>query len=168
VAKSEAGCDESRAKILATVGRVDIAPGEIKVALSPEGLASLLHVERDKISEELLGITSEFKHRKRGVDTKLILENAAAPRDETLFRNIARAHRYFDMILAGQTFGEIAEGEGVSKRRVQQLIELAFLAPDVIRDTFDGRQPTGLTSEWLFRHSFTPVWHEQREMFRAL
>jgi site-specific DNA recombinase len=168
VAKSEAGGDENRARILATVGRVDIAPGEIKVALSPEGVASMLQVERDKVSGELLGITSEFQHRKRGVETKLILENAAAPRDETLFRNIARAHRYFDKILDGQTFGEIAKTEDLSKRRVQQLIELAFLAPDVIRDTFDGRQPTGLTSEWLFRHSFSPVWHEQREMFRAL
>jgi len=41
-------------------------------------------------------------------------------------------------------------------------------APDVIRDAFAGRQPTGLTSEWLVRHSFSAVWHEQREMFRAL
>jgi len=168
VARSEAGCAESRAKVLATVRRVDIAPGEIKVALSPQGVASMLQVECDKISEELLGIASEFQHRKRGVETKLILENAAAPRDETLIRNIARAHRYFEKILAGQTFGEIAKSEDVSKRRVQQLIEQAFLAPDVIRDIFDGRQPTGLTSEWLFRHSFPPVWHEQREMFRAL
>ena len=128
----------------------------------------MLQVERGQISDEFLGITSQFQHRKRGVETRLILANGAAPRDEVLFRNIARAHRYFDMIRRGQKFGEIAEGEGVPKRRVQQVIELAFLAPDVIRDAFDGRQPTGLTSEWLLRHSFSPVWHEQREMFRAL
>jgi hypothetical protein len=168
VTKSGADCDEIRTMILATVGRVDIAAGEIKVALSPEGVALMLQVERDQISEEYLGITSNFQHRKRGVETRLILENASAPRDETLFRNIARAHRYFDKVLAGQTFGEIAEGEGVSKHRVQQLIELAFLSPDVIRDAFDGCQPTGLTSEWLARHSFSPVWQEQRKMFLTL
>jgi len=168
VTRSGAGCDETRTKILATVRRVDIAPGEIKIAVSPECVAAMLQVESETISEEFLDITSQFQHRKRGVETRLILANTAAPRDETLFRNIALAHRYFDKIVAGQTFGEIAEGEGVSKRRVQQLIELAFLAPDVIRDAFAGRQPTGLTSEWLVRHSFSAVWHEQREMFRAL
>jgi len=31
-----------------------------------------------------------------------------------------------------------------------------------------GNQPTGLTSEWLVRHSFSSIWQEQREMFRAL
>jgi len=62
----------------------------------------MLQVERDKVSGELLGITSEFRNRKRGVETKLILENAAGPRDKTLFRNIAPAHRYFDKILDGQ------------------------------------------------------------------
>ena len=69
----------------------------------------MLQVERDKVSGELLGITSEFRNRKRGVETKLILENAAGPRDKPLFRNIAPAHRYFDKILDGQKFGEIAK-----------------------------------------------------------
>jgi hypothetical protein len=48
------------------------------------------------------------------------------------------------------------------------VVELAFLAPDVIRDAFEGRQPTGMTSDWLVRHSFPAIWQEQREMFRAL
>jgi hypothetical protein len=45
---------------------------------------------------------------------------------------------------------------------------MAFLAPDVIRDALEGRQQTGMTSEWLARHSFPTIWQEQREMFRAL
>ena len=72
------------------------------------------------------------------------------------------------MIRAGKTYSEIAATEGASKRRVQQLVELAFLAPDVIRDAFEGRQPTGMTSECLARHSLPPIWQHQREMFRAL
>ena len=90
----------------ALVGRVDIAPREIKIALALECIAKILQVEPELISEEILSITSEFQYRKRGVETKLILENAAVPRDETSFRNIARAHRYFDMIRKGHTFGE--------------------------------------------------------------
>lgn len=71
-------------------------------------------------------------------------------------------------IRSGATFGEIAETEGVSKRRIQQVIELAFLAPDMIRDVRDGNQPVGLTSDWLKRHAFTPIWSEQRELFSTL
>ncbi len=120
------------------------------------------------MDEEFLDITTEFQHRKRGVETKLILENTAAPRDETLFRAIALAHRFFQMIRSGKTYSEIAEAEGASKRRIQHLVELAFLAPDVIRNVWEGKQPIGLTSDWLKSHSIPPVWNEQRELFRTL
>jgi len=62
----------------------------------------------------------------------------------------------------------VAATEGISSRRIQQLIELAFLAPDVIRDVFEGRQPIGLTTEWLLRHAYSPDWKEQRAIFRSL
>lgn len=128
----------------------------------------MLELEPGRLADDHLVVASEFQHRKRGVETKLVLSDEATEMDETLFRNIARAHRYFDMIRTGQTFSEIARTENVSKRRVQQLIELAFLAPDVIRDVRDGRQPAGLTSDWLKRHAFPPLWKDQRELFSTL
>ena len=69
---------------------------------------------------------------------------------------------------SGKTYAEIAEIESVSKRRIQQQIELVFLAPDLIRSVREGRQPVGLTSDWLMRHAFTPIWSAQRERFSAL
>ncbi|MGR3660889.1 MAG: recombinase family protein [Paracoccaceae bacterium] len=162
------GCDEMRMALLTIVGRVDVAPGNIKIELLPDEIADILAVNQERITEENLNITSEFRHRKRGVETKLIIADEAGTRDETLFRNIALAHRYFAMIRSGKTYHEIAEAEGASKRRIQHLVELAFLAPDVIRDVWEGSQSVGLTSEWLVRHSFPPIWQEQREMFRAL
>ena len=74
----------------------------------------------------------------------------------------------FDLIRSGKTYAEIAEAEGASKRRVQQLIELAFLAPDIVRDVWDGGQPVGLTSHWLKSHAFSPVWTAQQDLFRVL
>ncbi len=153
---------------LALAGRIDIAPGEIRVSISAEHLASVLDLDQTRVAEDLLEIASPFQHRKRGVETKLIIGNEPAEIDETLLRNIAGAHRYFDLVRSGKTFGEIAETEAVSKRRIQQLIELAFLAPDIIRSVREGRQPVGLTSDWLMRHAFTPIWSEQREQFSAL
>ena len=72
------------------------------------------------------------------------------------------------MIRDGKTYTDIAAAEGASKRRVQQLVELAFLAPDITRDVWEGRQPVGLTSHWLKTHAFPSLWNEQRDEFRAL
>ncbi|MFN3208676.1 MAG: hypothetical protein ACE369_06685 [Roseovarius sp.] len=48
------------------------------------------------------------------------------------------------------------------------MIELAFLAPDVIRAVREGRQPVGMTSDWLKRHAVSPIWAEQRKAFATL
>ena len=80
------------------------------------------------------------------LQTKLVIEGDARPRDERLFRNIASAHKYLAAIKSGKTFSEITEAEGISKRRIQHLIELAFLAPDIVQRVHEGQQPVGLTS----------------------
>ncbi len=150
------------------VDRVDITPGKITIALCAKAVAVHLSVTPERINSDILVFSSEFQHRKRGVETKIILADAISPRDEVLFKNIARGHRYFATVQAGKTYAEISKVEGVSKDRIQQLIELAFLAPDVIRDVYEGSQPLGLTTGWLLRHAFPTIWHDQREMFRPL
>ncbi|MEM1076481.1 MAG: hypothetical protein AAF665_14435 [Pseudomonadota bacterium] len=121
-----------------------------------------------RIVGDMLTVTSAFQHRKRGVETKLVIGDMQPGIDATLLRSIARAHRYFDLVRSGKTFAEIAEAEGVSKRRVQQLFKLAFLAPDAIRAVREGRQPVGMTSDWLKRRAFSPIWTEQCDAFAAL
>jgi len=160
--------NEARNVHLELIQRIDIAPGEIRILISAERLAGFLNVYQTRIVEDLLEIASPFQHRKRGVETKLIIGNERAEIDQTLLRNIGRAHRYFDLVRSGKTFGEIAETEGVSKRRIQHLIELAFLAPDIIRSVHEGCQPVGMTSDWLMRHAVSPIWSEQRELFTTL
>ncbi len=150
------------------VDRIEIQPGEMGIALSAEQLARHLEVDAARINEDLLSFAAQFQHRKRGVETRLIIGELQPEIDATLLRNIARAHRYFDLVRSGKTFAEIAETEGVSKRRVQQLIELAFLAPDIIRSIREGRQPVGMTSDRLKRHAFSPLWTEQRDAFATL
>jgi len=154
--------------IFSLVERIDIAQGRISTVLNHEAVAEFLGINCDRINVDLMATSSKFRHRKRGIETKIILAGAVSPRDETLFRNIARSNRYLTMIISGQTFTEIGEIEGVSGRRIQQLIELSFLAPDVVRDIFEGRQPICLTTEWLMRHAYPAIWKGQREIFRSL
>ena len=123
--KPEAGASDDANDIHLTLAdRIDIAPGKIRVSISAEHLAGVLDVDRTRVVEELLEIASSFRHRKRGVETRLIIGDEPAEIDKTLLRNIGLAHRYLDLVCSGKTFGEIAETEGVSKRRIQQLIEL--------------------------------------------
>ena len=150
------------------ISRIDISPGKITIALCSTSVAEFLGKAPERINNDLLLFSSEFQHRKRGVETKIILADAISPRDDVLFKNIARAHRYFAMVRSGHTYAEISKVEGISRDRIQKLIELAFLAPDVIRDVYEGSQPLGLTTEWLLRHAFPTIWHDQREMFRPL
>jgi hypothetical protein len=68
----------------------------------------------------------------------------------------------------GSTFDEIITQEGTSRRRIQQIIELAFLAPDIVQMISEGRQPIGLTSEWVLRHKLPSDWQDQRALFATL
>ncbi len=129
------------------VGRVDISPGKITIALCSSAVSEFL-------GEEQSASTVTFRYRKRGVETKTILADAISPRDDVLFKNIARAHCYFALVRSGKTYAEIAKVEDVSNDRIQKLIELTFLVPDVIRDVYESGQPLGLTAEWLLRHAF--------------
>ncbi len=48
------------------------------------------------------------------------------------------------------------------------MIELAFLAPDIIRDVLEGTQSLGFTSDWCLRHIIPTGWDEQRALIAAL
>jgi site-specific DNA recombinase len=71
-----------------------------------------------------------FQFRKRGVESKLVIgEGPVKQPDATLIRSIGKAHHYYDAIKRGSSFYEIAASEKLSKRRILQDIDLAFLAP---------------------------------------
>ena len=155
--------------LAAIADRIDIAPGAITIAVSASGLAELLWLDAGSlISLEALNITSPFRTRRRGVETKLILGDAPQECDRRLMENIARANDWFGQLKAGRTYAEIAQSAGTSTRRVQQMIDLAFLAPDIVRAISEGRQPVGLTSDWLLRHDLPSDWDRQRAIVATL
>ncbi|MCU9849535.1 recombinase family protein [Defluviimonas sp. WL0024] len=157
-----------RAELLDMVKRVDIAPGALTLSLDAPALAQELDVDPARLVDDGLTKSVPFQLRKRGVETKLVLAGAPASRDDTLIRNIARAHHWYGQIRAGRSFEEIAADDNVSKRRVQQMIDLAFLAPEIVRDVLDGKQPLGFTSDWCKTHVLPSDWSDQRRVISAL
>jgi len=154
--------------ILMLVKRIEIAPGQIKLKLDPQRVAVMLDIGTDTLVADLLRIDAPFQIRKRGVETKIILADTPADRDEALIRNIALAHHWLERIKAGETFGDIARTDDISKRRVQHMIDLAFLAPDIIRDVLMGKQPLGFTSDWCEARTLPSDWRNQRELLSTL
>ena len=160
--------DGDTKQVLDLVDRIDLSPGELSITIDRVQFAALIEVDPDEINPELQSITAPFQLRKRGVETKLVLSDTPGGLDEVLIQNIAKAHLWFEQIKAGRTLSEIAKAEGTTNGRLYQVINLAFLAPDIIRDVFDGKQPLGLTSDWCVRHTLPSNWQDQRALIATL
>lgn len=132
--------------------------------LDSNALINLLQIDPDRLTPDAILVTRPFQMRKRGVETKLIIGDKSPEIDEALIRNIADAHNWLTMIKSGKTFDEIAATTAASKRRIQQVTEWALLAPDIVKQIVEGRQPLGLTSNWLLRHKLPVDWNEQRKL----
>lgn len=144
-----------------------------RVSVDPFELIKRVSVTDGSITIELTEVSSTtidvpFTMRRRGVETKLIIAGQSRELDAKLIANIAQALKWYDGIKAGQSFDVIAKESGTSKRRVQQMIDLAFLAPDIIRDVLNGRQPMGFTSDWCLRHESPSNWQDQRVLIKHL
>ncbi|MEO1552198.1 MAG: hypothetical protein AAFR93_17545 [Pseudomonadota bacterium] len=155
-------------RCLELIDRADLSPGTLTVRMSTDDLADALECDADRINTEELTLTSPFRMRRRGVELKLHLGDAPPEVDRTLVQNIVKAQRWMAMILAGKTFVEIAHTEGTSKRRVQDVVDLAMLAPDIIDAIANGEQPDHLTSNTLIKSGVPAAWSEQREQFTLL
>ena len=165
LAGGEAGAVD-RAAVL--VQRATIAPDTLTVALDAPALSSALGLAADRLQPEQLHLTYPVRLRRRGVEARLVLGEPARELDHALIRNVARANAWMAAIQEGRSFEEIAADAGTSKRRVQQMIHLAFLAPDLVGEILRGAQPPGLTSDWLKTHDLPPCWGAQRRLIGAV
>ena len=160
--------DKEARTLLQFVERIDLIPGAMTVTLDAAQISALVGCAQTGLEPKALMITTPFQLRKRGVETKLIFADTPGQRDETLINNIAKAHHWFEQIKSGKTFSQIAADDQTSKRRIQQMINLAFLAPDIIRDVLHGMQPLGFTSDWCLRHAIPTNWDKQRALIATL
>ena len=152
---------------LKAVEHICIAPGALTISISPSVFQQMIGTSLTCTPNDLT-IDMPFTERRRGNEIKLVVGDAAATVDPVLLTNVALANQWYRQLKNGQSFEAIAEQAGVSKRRVQQIIDLAFLAPDLVRDITNGSQPIGLTSDWCLRHDLPAKWDVQRQRIAAL
>ncbi|MCG6901466.1 MAG: recombinase family protein [Rhodobacter sp.] len=167
-ATEKLGARRNAAEYLSLIERVDLRPGSLTVLLEQRALAQKTDCRSDQVKPGGLMIEAPFQMRRRGVELKLHLGDAPPEVDPTLVQNIVKARRWLGLIIDGETFTEIAQAEGTSKRRVQDVVDLALLAPGVVDAITSGEQRDGLTTDYLIKTGFPAVWSDQYEQFAAL
>ncbi len=153
-------------KALVDSGRIE--PGRLSVTLAPAAIAERLGVPTGQINPDALSLDGAFTLRRRGVEAKLVLGDTTPGVDWTLLKAFAVGWTWFEEIKAGATMQAIANREGISQRRVAALVDLAFLAPDIVQATVDGRQSPILSAETLIKSKHRMFWPDQRAWISAL
>lgn len=154
--------DERNALISSLVQRCEVAPGHVSVELSMEAVADQTSNSNDAIDAAALTFASPLSLRRRGMETRIVISGDAVDLDEPLIRNVAKAQGWIDELRSGTSVSEIEARESVSRQRVNQILKLAFLAPDLVGDILEGRQPAGFTMDRLSRSRRLDLWSDQR------
>ena len=157
---------QSASKWSALISSATISPGKLIVQLNSEAIADSLEVREDRIDRAHLRLEAAFQLRRKGVETKIILGGEPAEVDEVLVRNIVKARNWFEAIKRGETFAKIAKREGTSKRRIQDVVDLAFLAPDILQQVIAGTLPLPAATDVLIKRGVPGRWTEQRLLLK--
>jgi DNA invertase Pin-like site-specific DNA recombinase len=146
------------------VQRVELSKDRIFLTLS---LASLITLDK-KIEPAIISHEIPMQMKRCGVEMRLIVGGHVPVRmDLKLIKTIARAHQWFNQLATGsaKNIAEIATRENIDRSYATRVINLAFLAPDIIEGIIAGQQPADLSIEKLTKHIDLPVcWSQQRQL----
>ena len=161
---------DKRKQLQTIVRRISIAPGRLKIEICEIRLANLLTGRTSAHSTETTVLSVPFKLRKRGVESKLIIDGSkhtVGGKDPKLIEIVAKGSTWFEEFVSGQSDSvrDIAKREGIDEGDVSRMMSFAFLAPDIVEAILDGRQPVELTAERLKRAGSLPLpWPGQRRL----
>lgn len=148
--------------------RADLQQGSILLRLDRKVLAERLGIRPDRIDSAARRISASFQMQRRGVEARIILGAAVPQVDPVLAKNILAAQHWYAAIKAGASFVDLATKEKTTTSRIQQMIGLAFLAPDILDQVAARRQPVAFTSEWVKRRQLPADWDQQRQIVGGL
>src|SRR3984893_4315082 len=122
-------------------------------------------------SNSPIELAAPMAFRRRGVEIRLVLpavaiQNDRSRCDPTLIKAIARGRAWFEELAAGRarSLRELAERDGITRRYVRRLVDLAFLSPELVEAILQGRQPVELTATRLTELDLPLDWADQRRL----
>ncbi len=90
--------------------------------------------------------------------------------DGNLMAALAKAFFWQEMLDTGRVknMTELAKAEKVGLARMQKMLKLARLAPDIVEEIARGRQPVGLSLLFFVENPLPDDWNEQRDVIGGL
>jgi hypothetical protein len=90
--------------------------------------------------------------------------------DENLMAGLAKAFFWQELLDSGRVknMTELAKAEKMGLARMQKMLKLARLAPDIVEDIARGRQPVGLSLLFFVENPLPDDWNEQRAVIGGL
>lgn len=90
--------------------------------------------------------------------------------DENLMAALAKAFFWQEMLDTGRVknMTELAKAEKIGLARMQKMLKLARLAPDIVEEIARGRQPVGLSLLFFVENPLPDDWNEQRDVIGGL
>ena len=143
---------------------VEVSKSELRAALAGDPRAASHQGPVDTLRRAV-----EARIKRCGGETRLVVPPHLPGQVRlhpvpSLLKVLARARQWYEWVLTGKVWGgrSIAQKTGFDERHVSQILECAFLAPDIMEAILDGRQPEDLTWKKLTRN--VPMnWVEQRK-----
>jgi hypothetical protein len=128
----------------------------------------------DEPGDSTIELTAAVAFRRRGTEIRLVLPGLPQPNrgsrcDPALIKAIARGRVWFEELATGRarSLQELAAHDGVSRRYIRRLVDLAFLSPQLVEAILQGRQPVDLTATRLTELDLPLDWAEQRRLLAS-
>jgi hypothetical protein len=128
----------------------------------------------DEPSDSALELTAAVAFTPRGGETKLVLpglaqQNHSSRCDPALIKAIARGCAWFEELATGRarSLQDLAKRNGISRRYIRRLVDLAFLSPELVEAILQGRQPVELTATRLTELDLPLDWREQYKLLAS-
>ncbi len=170
---------ELQGKVRKILRRVVVARNRIQLVFSVGSTRSVLGLAgpsgmwpTNEPEDGEFSVVVPFVTARRGRQMKLVLPgagNGATP-DRSLVTAVVRAWDWAERLKSGDvaSMAEICATEGFTDTYVGQVLPLAFLSPELVKQILSGRQPVGLTANKLIWRDRLPLsWDEQMAMFGA-
>ncbi|MBV8935606.1 MAG: hypothetical protein JO095_07350, partial [Alphaproteobacteria bacterium] len=125
----------------------------------------------DQPNGSMIELTALVEFKPRSAETKMVLagsaqQNRSATCDPAMIKAIARGRAWFEELATGraQSLRDLAERDGITRRYIRRLVDLAFLSPQLVDAILQGRQPVELTATRLTEVDLPLDWTEQHRL----
>jgi hypothetical protein len=128
------------------LARVTVSPTSLSISIKRDRLLAMLtdtfaKPTQDNGQENIISLEATVPAAPSGGSGKLVFESQDSKTpDPVVVKAIARASVWFEQLTTGrsQSMAEIATRENITDNYVSNLIHLAWLPPDLVRQVLDG------------------------------